>query len=244
LLLRGLGRSGKHWHSFPEQLKEIDLEVYSLDLPGNGELSKVESPRAISAYTDITRLKYLKIEKGDSPKILIAISLGGMVALDWLSRYPLDFDHVFVINSSAKDIIPIYKRFNLSMLKNFKTVFLASPYFKEKAILEFTLSIKKVDDDLIYSNIESEDKTTSFKNYFNQIFSASKFSLPKISDTKKLHIITSKGDKLVSYQASKNISTFYNCSIDIHPNAGHDLPLDDSKWLITVLKLYLVRTKS
>lgn len=239
LLLRGLGRSKGHWHHFPNQLKEIDQLVYSLDLPGNGELSKINSPQNISDYTDFLRTSFQKIDHGHGPKILIAISLGGMVALDWISRHSSDFDQVFVINSSAKNVIPIFKRFNLSMLKNIKSIFLSTPYQREKAILEFTLNLKQVDDDLINSNIRAVSETSAFKNYFNQILAASKFSLPKINDTKKLHIITSKGDRLVSFESSINISNFYNCSLDIHPTAGHDLPLDDPEWLFKIIKSYL-----
>lgn len=87
LLLRGLGREAGHWDGFPDKLKALGQEVEFLDLPGAGTEFARPSPLTIAeTVEDLRRRRASNVPVG-----VIAISLGGMVALDWAARYPLGF---------------------------------------------------------------------------------------------------------------------------------------------------------
>jgi len=36
----------------------------------------------------------------------------------------------------------------------------------------------------------------------------------------------------VFWRCSNALAERFNCSLDVHPNAGHDLPLDAPDWVI------------
>ena len=45
-------------------------------------------------------------------------------------------------------------------------------------------------------------------------------------------VLASKNDRLVNYQCSLKTAKDWACELHIHQTAGHDLPLDDTNWII------------
>src|SRR5262245_47365139 len=98
LLLRGLGRERRHWGRFPTGLESaLHTRVLTLDLPGFGTECGQRSPVSVPAITDDVRRRF-SMERAEARWCIIGISLGGMVALDWCSRYPRDFERCVIIN--------------------------------------------------------------------------------------------------------------------------------------------------
>ena len=90
ILLRGLGRETGHWHDFPEVLQKTfpGDEVLMLDLPGAGEFCDKNPPLSISGFVNFLR-EQLEENPPKYPIYLLAVSLGGMVALEWMRQYPM-----------------------------------------------------------------------------------------------------------------------------------------------------------
>ena len=109
VLLRGLARETRHWGNFPKRLKKHYQGVTLLELPGIGRRSHEEAPTKIDDYVEVLREEYLKI-KYPGPKALCAISMGGMIAQVWLSKYPKDFESTIIINSSGGKLSPFFHR--------------------------------------------------------------------------------------------------------------------------------------
>ena len=90
ILLRGLAREQGHWGSFADLVPAIKgvAEVVSIDLPGNGEFYKLSSPATIGEMAEFVHSHnpFLASEK---PIALVAISLGGMVAME-----PVSYTHL------------------------------------------------------------------------------------------------------------------------------------------------------
>jgi pimeloyl-[acyl-carrier protein] methyl ester esterase len=83
ILLRGLVREARHWEGFPARLAEaLGEPARALDLPGNGELWREASPVSIDAMVESLR-EQLQAQESPGPYRVLAISLGGMVALGW-----------------------------------------------------------------------------------------------------------------------------------------------------------------
>ena len=79
-------------------------------------------PSFILVMVDFMRdIHYHQLQNPDSVNIICATSLGGMLASDWVIRYPSDFNSLIIINSSFKYICKnserIHKRVRLDMVK-------------------------------------------------------------------------------------------------------------------------------
>lgn len=235
LFLRGLTREIAHWRGLPELFFEkTKIPVLSLDLPGAGMFHEMTSPRDLDSYVEFLRQK---VSKGD-PLILIGISMGGMIALRWSLLYPDEVCMVFTINSSAKNLSGPLKRFNLKEWRVLLEILLTKTVEKKEGlILNLTTNKldaqKKAEIQKIFVRIQSE-RPVSVVSSLNQLYVASTFRItqrPKVPVT----VIYSKGDRLVDSSCSEELIRFLGAKKAVHPDAGHDLPLDDPQWLLSEL---------
>ena len=117
LLLRGLIRESRHWLDFPaffeSHVKSTDgtpTQALMCDLPGFGTENDRPVPATVPEFVDDMRAR-LKPQLAAGERIgLCAVSLGGMVGLSWLSRFPDDFACGVIINSSLGDVSPLWHR--------------------------------------------------------------------------------------------------------------------------------------
>lgn len=234
ILLRGLSREARHWGDFPSLLEEkAKADVYSIEIPGAGKKNKETSPLSIDEYTHLLRKEFLTLQKkSNEPWGIIAMSLGGMITLNWLSHYPDDFSKAIIINTSSRSVCPPWKRMRLKALLGLAGTLFKPAYEKEKTILEVTTTKRPIDEKTIFKHVTySKECPISIKNTIRQIFAASVFTLPQ-SISVPMKFIAGKKDKLAATECSEKIAKYYNSPLIEHPEAGHDLSLDDPKWLI------------
>ncbi|WP_420041169.1 alpha/beta fold hydrolase [Gordonia sp. MP11Mi] len=101
VLVRGPTREQRHWHDLPIILAELGERVTCIDAPGFGTEHTRRSPSAIREITDDMRDR---LPFAHEDRAILGISLGGMVALDWCSRYPYDFSLCAVVNTLARGV--------------------------------------------------------------------------------------------------------------------------------------------
>jgi pimeloyl-ACP methyl ester carboxylesterase len=239
ILLRGLARYSDHWRPFEKELSNQlpQTHIHHLNTLGNGPKCAANSPITIAAYTDDLRkdFKKLKLPK-EEKKILVAVSLGGMIALDWVSRFK-DFDHAIIINTSARDLGNPLKRFSPFALTSVGKI-LGKPgnlYSQEKAILELVTN-HGVTEELVQWHVELQQKfPTSWSNFGRQMIAAAKFKSPDKLKVPATFIVSQK-DKLVASSFSERMAEKYHTNLFVHPTAGHDLGIDDPSWLAKKLK--------
>ncbi len=232
LLLRGLSRSSIHWGDFGEKLQKNfpESEIVCMDLLGNGEYSQLTSPLKISNYTD----HLVKQLDSKQKYTIIAMSLGGMVTLDLMHRYPHLVENAFVINSSAKNLSYPWERFSLKVFLKLPLLMFLPPALSEQVIYEITTN-KRVIDDQFFEQVSRYPRRTSRLNFLRQLVAAAKFNAPLFHPT-KLFLMASRHDRLVNSKISIKMANYYHCPIKIHENAGHDLPFDDGEWMIENIK--------
>ena len=239
LFIRGLTRESRHWRGFEKkfQLENPTHHIYSIDVPGAGEFNHLTSSRKIDDYVHFLRLK-LEEKYTEGPAVLIGISMGGMIALRWGELYPSEVEKVFVINTSASNLSKKSERFNLMEFKTILSI-LISRNLKKKEALTLKLTTNKfiiTDDVLEEFVLIQKTRPVSLKSGLNQLWAASKFTIHhplKIP----LKIISSLKDNLVAPICSQELAEKLKAEIVTHPDAGHDLPLDDPDWLLSVLRL-------
>ncbi len=235
LLLRGLGRHSGFWHKFPKQLEEeLSVQTLCLDLPGlNGEKTSFIT---IDDIVDEMRSAWLD-KKGSGEWSIMAISLGGMIALNWCSRYPQDFSNVVTINSSDRLESSLFERLTPTAIKYLaKIVMDKNIRGKEKKVLEVTTNLVDINKDLLdYFEMIGKNSGMTVPLVIRQLWAAFRFRAPRKLVTPYL-VLTSKGDQFVKYHCSEKLAKKYGARLRVHDTAGHDIPMDDPNWVIEQIK--------
>lgn len=237
IFLRGLSRGQGHWGDFVEKFKEAfpQDQVELIDLPGNGLRHDKTAPLKVSEYVEVMRAESDYIRQGKKVNML-ALSLGGMIAVEWQLRYPSDFERVYLVNTSSGGIASMSERF---LLSNYPKLIAGlgerDPAAREELVLNMIVNNKERLRALLPEMVEHSIKHPhSPKNFIRQIWAASKVRFPDRAPG-KVTVIGSEGDRLVSVNCTKKIAEKWGLKPVLHPWAGHDLPVDDPAWLITHL---------
>lgn len=233
LLLRGLMREKRHWGQFSETLEASDnIEaVHTIDLPGIGEMADVSYPPTVGQACKILRKEFLKI-KGHDDWVLAGNSLGGMISLEWAKKFPEDFRKIFVINTSCKNHAKVWQRLKPKAWKWLAQILKEKdPHKREQFVLKMVSNFAWKDPAIVeeWAAIAREcplDYPTALK----QILSASLYKCPKKLPS-NLVVIASKGDNMVSFKCSENLSRHHRLQLVLNDSAGHDIAIDDPDWL-------------
>jgi pimeloyl-ACP methyl ester carboxylesterase len=236
VLIRGLIRSRYHWGNFPQTLQsELNSQsVHSVELKGNGELYNERTPSMIEEAIDDLR-RQLPTDTL-SRFGLIGISLGGMLATKWAQLFPEEVSHLVLINSSST-LSPFYERLRPAQYPGlFRSLLTNSVRNKEHFILQATSNdahrrAKVLDE---YTEFHRQHPV-QLKNFLTQLNLAKQTDFSNIPQMKKL-ILASTADRLVSFKCSQTIAKKWKCAVLLHASAGHDLVLDDTKWVLNAIK--------
>lgn len=235
ILLRGLTREARHWGDFPRRLSHAlsDDRVVALDLPGNGTLNAIRSPACVHGMTEHCRAELMR--QGLLPPYrLLAISMGGMVAVDWAARYDGEIEAAVLINTSMRPFSPLHHRLRASAWPRLLSLLLpASPRARESAIFALTSNLSTPPDGLIEQwTAIRQSRPVSISNALRQLFAAARFQAPATALAAKWLVLGSVNDRLVDASCSMALAEAWNGTAMLHPVAGHDLPLDDANWLL------------
>ena len=252
--IRGLMREAAHWEDFPKIFEKSfpNSKVVMLDLPGTGQHWKSKCPLSVTEMAAFVRSeaqKYLELsvrEQGNLPHCyLFAISLGGMVALEWLQRFPDEIKGGVFINVSLAGFNPFYRRLkpkawlpllDIALTKDVKT--------REKKVLSLTTSQFQIEESSLAKRVAAYEKHPVTKeNFIRQLIAASRFR-PKLTKTQlPVLLLNSSGDRLVDSSCSSLIQSQWDWELKTHPKANHDLPLEDPQWVITQVREWLQKQR-
>jgi pimeloyl-ACP methyl ester carboxylesterase len=233
LLLRGLTREQRHWDELPAMLEaRAKVRTMMLDLPGTGTEHLRPAPATIEETAGDLRARFLAA-RGEGPHALVAISLGGMIAIDWCARHPEDFSHLVVINTSAGDAGKPWERLDW---RNYGRVFRAAaswdPVFREETIIDLTINRDDFDRRALLDRWlgYARDRPVTRATLLRQLAAAARSRLPASLPVPTL-VLASKADRLVRSVCSERIAQRLGAPIRLHDRAGHDLPFDDPAWV-------------
>lgn len=242
VLFRGLVREQRHWEDFPDQLQASvpGDRVVAIDLPGNGEFWQQKSPTDIAAMVAHAR-EQLRQQGHGGPYHVVALSLGAMMAVQWLCQAPGEVAFAALINTSASRYSPFWQRLSPNnygrLLRD--GVFSRDRVSKETAILEITSNLR--DQDFLHALAQkwadyAHSQPVSLHNSLRQLMAAMRFRAPSaLPASVPAVVINGGGDRLVSPACSRELAEAWQLPIKVHPQAGHDLPLDAPQWLVNTL---------
>ena len=249
ILLRGLMREQRHWGRFPGELSRAlpDAVIITPDLPGNGRHHAMQSPTSVAAMLEFCR-KDLQARGVPKPYSLLALSLGGMVAVEWASRYPDEVARCVLINTSMRP----YSRFHQRLRwQNYpailKLLLRGGVESQERLILRLTSregdAAERAGLLQRWLGYQREFPVTQ-RNALCQLWSAARFRAPPARPTVPLLVLASAGDQLVDHRCSANLARAWQAELHTHPTAGHDLPLDDGAWVAQAVAKWLAAGKA
>lgn len=248
VLLRGLVREQRHWGTFPETLQEClpDDEIVLFDFPGNGNRNKENSATTIVEMVTDVRAFALR-HSNNQPVHIIALSLGAMVAIEWMNQYPEECAGAVLISTSLRGLNPFYQRL---LPANYPAIFksLILPediYQKENKILD--LVSNKVAKDTTKRDVivnqwvdYAKQNPVSAANGLRQLIAAIRFRVPRQAPEVPMLVLNSLADHMVSPECSATLARHWHLPIETHDTAGHDIPLDDAEWVCERIAQWLL----
>nr|WP_315487222.1 alpha/beta hydrolase [uncultured Undibacterium sp.] len=241
VLLRGLMRESRHWGEFPNQLQKVlsEDEIVCIDFPGNGALFKQQSLASVPEMANHCRQQLLK--KGLKPPYhVLAISLGAMVAVAWADQFPNELKSIVLINTSLAPHNPFYQRLRP---KNYprllRSLIFGNTQKRETLVLRLTsqLTDKKSQNAIIDQWVHyAREYPITRSNILRQLRAASHFQAPKHTPIPAILLLAGQQDQLVDVHCSQTLAEKWQVQLRVHEKAGHDLPLDDSKWVIRAIQ--------
>jgi len=238
VLLRGLSRESGHWGGFPEVLRQQieaeqpGAELLLLDLPGNGVLHRQSSPMQVPAMVEACRSELAR--RGIAgPVYLLAMSLGAMVASDWVARYPDEVSAAVLINTSLRPFSPFYRRLRPF---NYLTLLMLSvsrlTRRREAKVLSLTTRLLPQPEAVLDDWVALQRKhPMGVRNTARQLVAAVRYRASRSKPGAPVLLLCSQADSLVDWRCSQAISRAWGAPLRLHTHAGHDLPLDDAPWV-------------
>ncbi len=235
ILLRGLTREARHWGDFPARLRAAftDATIHTPDLPGNGRLHAQASPASVGAMTEHCRAQ-LRAAGIAPPYRLFALSLGGMVAVDWLMRHPDEIEAGVLVNTSLRPFAALHERLRPRCYARLLRLAMpgTAPARRERTVLHLTSRAAHGPALLADWVAWYRECPVRHANALRQLLAAARFRAPPRVPTVPVLVLSSAGDALVNPVCSARLASAWRVPQFRHPWAGHDLTLDDADWVV------------
>ncbi len=243
IFLRGLTREARHWGEFPATFGEAiaGAQVVAMDLPGNGRLHRMTSPVRVGEMAAYCRAE-LRSRGIPPPYRLLAMSLGAMVAAAWAAEHPQEVRSCVLINTSLRPFSPFHHRLKpanyLALCR--RACFAGDERAAEALILRLTSSRPEQHGEVLDAWLSyRRECPVSGRNALRQLFAAGRYRAPADAPSAPLLILASAADALVDPRCSRQLAIHWRASIAEHRTAGHDLPLDDGRWVAQQVRAWL-----
>ena len=239
VLLRGLARESRHWGGFADALQQRlppGHRVCAIDLPGTGRLWHESSPGTVTGLVQAARREYARKQR-DAQCVLVALSLGGMVAREWALQDPHGVRACVLINTSLGGLAPFWQRLRPASYPTLLAMLRPglSALQREQSILRLTSNLP-VDQALAADWAGfTESAPVSRGNALRQLAAAAHYRDKLRPPSVPTLLLASRRDRLVSVACSRRIAQAWGVPLREHPDAGHDLPLDDPAWVMEAI---------
>lgn len=245
VLVRGLARAAGHWHDFDLGLRERfpDATIERHDLAGNGDQCGRTSSTRIADLAEDLRQRVRRVDS--RPPVIVAISLGAMVGLTWLSRWPHELQGLVTINTSAGALSSPLRRLQpWGLVQTLRTMIERDAVAREQRILALTTRHHGRNLALARRQAELHERQPIARiNALRQMIAAAGFrvdsgSVP--SEHSPILMLVSKGDRMVDSSCTDTLSKVFGARRIVHDAAGHDLTLDDPRWCTAQISDWLI----
>jgi pimeloyl-ACP methyl ester carboxylesterase len=240
VFLRGLAREKGHWGSFLERFQETfpGDHVMGMDAPGVGEFRDLNCPRSMPQIFQFVRGRVVERTSAQARFSIVAISMGGMVALEWMRQRPDELECCVLMNTSLKSLSPIYQRLRWQVWRRFLNVVSTQiPRDRERALIELLMNSEDARQRALPLWIKlAVEHPVRYSNFLNQLLAAATFHGFKEKPSVPVLLLSSLGDRFTDPSCSEALHEKWGWPVECHPWAGHDLPWDDPEWVLQKIR--------
>lgn len=239
LFLKGLARGQVHWDRQPAIFEErvAGAKVLMLDLPGIGEARDRPAPWKVGEIVEDLRERWLILRESsealpNEPWSILAISLGGMILMEWVTRYPEDFERGVALVPSAANVSPPWKRLLLSTGPNYmRAVFAMNFSERERRVLAIVTNDDVRREELVAMNTKlAEVCPIPIPVANRQLTAATRWRAPAQLPIPVL-FLGSFADHMVHPECTPVLAQRFDAPYRMHETAGHEIPHDDPWWV-------------
>jgi pimeloyl-ACP methyl ester carboxylesterase len=165
-----------------------------------------------------------------------------MVASAWSREHPGEIAGCVLISTSFGRFSPPHHRLRPRAWPDLLKILLArSAEGRERRILGLTSGLARDRSQVVaeWAAIR-RSRPVSARNAFRQLLAAAAYRAPLAAPVPTL-VLAGRGDRLVDPRCSGAIARRWHCPMVLHPEAGHDLPLDDGAWVVAAIRDWLVQ---
>ncbi|GAC1528038.1 MAG: alpha/beta hydrolase [Ramlibacter sp.] len=230
--MRGLAREAGHWGAFAQALaRATGEEVLTPDLPGNGSRFAQRSPASVPGLLQECRAQ---LPATGAATVLVAMSLGAMVALEWCRQAPLEIAGCILVNTSAGGASPFWRRLQP---RNYAALAWAAwpgteTAARQAAVFRMTSNAGRNQEIIDRWTALAQTHPVSPVNALRQLWAAARYRAPRHKPAVPLVLLACEADRLVHPSCSLRLARRWQVPLHLHPWAGHDLPLDDPDWML------------
>lgn len=241
VLLRGLTRDARHWGGFAAAWREAfpGAVVLTPDLPGNGTRRLEPSPARIEGLLAALRADLAR--QGQAPPFrLFGLSMGGMVATAWAVAHPDEVEAAVLVSCSLRPCAPMWQRLRPTAWPALAGLALGSgdALQAERSVLRLTSRLAPATLAPVWAAWR-RDAPVARRNALRQLVAAARFRGPPRAPAVPLLLLAGGRDALVDPRCSQALAAAWGCPLAVHPEAGHDLPLDAPGWVLTEVRAWL-----
>ena len=241
ILLRGLTREQSHWGEFPQLLADAfpGHQFHPVDLPGTGVHFADPCPESIAAIREKVRHSIRHIP---GPYSLLALSMGGMIAVDWAQHVPEGEVQNLVLINTSSGFSPLWRRMRPASWPRIARLLVRRELFDREAdILRLSCNHPVSLETMKHRYSIQRQRPVSYRTAWAQMKAAAAFKPLPGRPLPDALLLASKGDRIVHWRCSEALEERWQWTLKVHPSAGHDLPLDDPQWIIRQMKNWLPR---
>lgn len=236
VLLRGLMREARHWGEFPQLLQHATgAQVVTVDFPGNGSLHTQTSCTRVADMVEHVRAD-LRARGHAPPYRVLALSLGAMAAVAWSEQYAAEIERMALLNTSMSPFNLFYQRLRpQNYLQLLGVMLIGTTAQRERLIMRLTSNLPETDEKRAILRQWLDYARTcpvSRANMLRQLIAAARFRAASQAPAVPVLLLAGQQDHLVNSYCSRTLAQRWQCELRFHPAAGHDLPLDDSAWVV------------
>ena len=243
VLLRGLGREVGHWGEFPEQMSARfpGDKIVPVDLPGAGEFRHKTCPVHITEIFQFVRGQIIERTEVQSTYHLLALSLGGMVAMEWLRQKPEDLAGCVLLNSSSRALSSPTDRLRWQIWPQIARL-LATQVTREREqmLAELVINSPAAQERAapLWTRLANEHPIR-YSNFARQLLAAARAKEMPNERGVPVLVLAALGDRLVDPSCSQVLAEKMRWPLALHPWGGHDLTWDDADWVLQKIEAWL-----
>lgn len=239
VLLRGLGRQSRHWFGFEQELEQaLGVPCHAVDLPGSGGEHAGRAPTSVEETAAWLRHRLIEPHGGGTRGVL-AISFGAMVALSLGRAEPQRISHLVLLNASSRLSSPGQRLRPRALLDLAIAASTREPERRERRIYALTTNsdVGRVADWARQAAEVERQRPLLAATFVRQLLAAARFFPPRVQQ--RVLVLSATGDRMVAHSCSAALARYLGATHRAHPAAGHDLPLNDPKWVVSETKRWL-----